>query len=193
MSLMIIGLIVFLGAHSVRMVAPGWRERQIRHLGEKTWKGLYSLVSLAGLVVLIVGFGLARQNPVFLYGPAPWLRHLNTLFMLAAFILVTAAYVPGNHFKSWLGHPMLAGVCLWAFGHLLAAGRLHDVLLFGPFLLWAGLDLAVSRRRDRRDDRQIHGAARLSRTLMATLAGGIAWGLFGFWLHSRLIGVDPFG
>ena len=108
MTLLIVGLVLFLGVHSVRIFADGWRSRMTRRLGEKGWKGLYSLVSIAGFVLLVYGFGQARQQAMLLYVPPLWLRHLNALFTLIAFVLVAAAYVPRNHFKAKLGHPMLA-------------------------------------------------------------------------------------
>lgn len=96
-----------------------------------------------------VGFGHTRANPALLYMPPAWIRYLNLILTLIAFILVAAAYVPRNHFKEKIGHPMLAGVKIWAFGHLLSIGTLRDVVLFGAFLIWAIADFAVSRRRDR--------------------------------------------
>ena len=188
MTLLIVGLVLFLGVHSVRIFADGWRTRMMTRLGEKGWKGLYSLVSIAGFVLLIYGFGLARQQPVLLYVPPLWLRHLNALFTLVAFVLVTAAYVPRNHFKAKLGHPMLAGAKTWAFGHLLATGMLHDVVLFGAFLLWAVVDFVVSRRRDRANG-TVYPAGTLGGD--AVTVGVVAWAVFAFLLHARLIGVNP--
>jgi uncharacterized membrane protein len=192
MTLLILGLVLFLGAHSVRIFANGWRSRQIARLGEKGWKGLYTLVSIAGFALIIWGFGLARQQPVLLYVPPMWLRHLNGLFTLLAFILVVAAYVPGNHFKARLGHPMLAGVKTWAFGHLLATGMLHDVLLFGAFLLWAVVDFISARRRDRAAGVS-YPAGTAKGDIIAVVAGAVAWAVFAFWLHGWLIGVKPMG
>ena len=110
MTLLILGLLIFLGAHSVRLVADGWRTRMISRLGVNGWKGVYALVSIVGFVLIVYGFGLARQQPLPLYAPPLWLKHLNTLFTLIAFVLVAAAYVPRNHLKARIGHPMLAGV-----------------------------------------------------------------------------------
>lgn len=191
MTLLILGLVIFLGAHSIRLFAAGWRERVIARLGANAWKGLYALVSLAGFVLLVWGFGLARHHPVVLYVPPAWLRHLNALFTLAAFVLVAAAYVPRNHLKAKLGHPMLAGVKLWALGHLLATGMLRDVLLFGTFLVWAVADFAVSRRRDRRAGITYAPGAATGDTLSIVI-GALAWAVFAFWLHALLIGVNPF-
>lgn len=193
MWLLIIGLVLFLGVHSVRLCAPIWRERQIQRLGEYRWKGLYALASIAGLVLIIWGFGLALQHPLLLlYSPPRWLRHLNALFTFAAFVLIASAYVPGNRLKARIGHPMLAGIKLWAFGHLLAIGWLRDVVLFGSFLVWAGADFAVLRRHDRRAG-TVYPAGTLSGDVIAVVAGAVAWAIFAFWLHKRWIGVNPFG
>jgi uncharacterized membrane protein len=191
MWLLIAGLVAFLGTHSLRIVANDWRNRQALRLGEKPWKGLYSLASIASFVLLVWGFSVARQQPLLLYVPPLWLRHLNALFTLAAFVLFFAAYVPRNHFKAKLGHPMYAGVKVWAFGHLLATGMLHDVVLFGAFLVWAVAGFAAGRRRDRRAG-VVHAAGTLQGDLIAIAIGIAAWALFAFWLHAKWIGVAPF-
>ena len=190
MSILLLGLVLFLGVHSVRLVADGARSRMIARIGAGPWKGLYSLASIAGFVVLVWGFGLAREQPVPLYAPPPSLRHLNALFTLAAFVLVFAAY-PTNHIKRAIGHPMLAGVVVWSIGHLLATGMLHDVVLFGAFLLWGVADFAVSRRRDRIAGTRKPDATWIGDAVTVALGVG-AWALFAFSLHQRWIGVDPF-
>lgn len=190
MALLILGLVIFFGAHSIRIFANGWRQRQIARVGLGRWKGLYSLVSAIGLVLIIVGFGQARMNPVLLYVPPALLRHLNILFTLIAFILVAAAYSPRNHIKAWIGHPMVAGVKIWALGHLLAIGMLRDVVLFGAFLLWAIVDFAASRRRDRAAG-VVYPAGSPMGDAVAIIAGVIVWAAFAFWLHRLLIGVNP--
>lgn len=192
MALLIVGLIVFLGMHSVRLFADGWRTEMVARWGLGGWKALYSLVSIAGFVALVWGFGLARQQAVLLYVPPVWLKHANALFTLVAFVLVAAAYVPRNHIKARLDHPMLAGVKLWAFGHLLATGFLHDVVLFGAFLLWAVVDFVASRRRDRRTG-VAYPAGTWRGDAIALVAGIAGWAIFAFWLHARWIGVSPFG
>lgn len=192
MAMLILGLLLFLGVHSIRVFADDWRTRQIARLGMNGWKGLYALVSIAGFVVLVWGFGLARQHPVPVWSPPLALRHLNALFTLLAFVLLAAAYVPGNAIKARLGHPMLAAVKLWAFGHLLAAGMLHDVLLFGAFLAWAVMDFMVSRRRDRAAGIS-YPKGPASRTVLTVVIGVAAWAAFAFWLHRPLVGVSPFG
>lgn len=192
MAVLILGLVLFLGMHSIRVFANDWRGRQIARLGEKGWKGLYALISIAGFALIVWGFGLARQQPELLYVPPMWLRHLNALFTLIAFILLVAAYVPGNHFKAKLGHPMLAGVKTWAFGHLLATGMLHDVVLFGAFLLWAVVDFISARRRDRAAGLS-YPAGTAKGDVTVVVAGVVAWAVFAFWLHGWLIGVKPMG
>lgn len=190
MTLLIVGLLIFLGVHSLRIFADDWRARQRKRLGNAGWKGLVAAVSLMGFVLICYGFGLARQQPILLYVPPVALGHLNALFTLVAFVLLIAAYVPRNHFKATLGHPMLLAVQVWALGHLLATGMLHDVVLFGAFLLWALLLFAVSRRRDR-----VAGITCRAGTVRGdalTLVVGIAfWAAFAFWLHLWLIGVKP--
>lgn len=190
MSILVLGLVLFLGMHSVHMLAAGWRERVIRSRGTRIWKAFFAVMSAVGLILIVWGFGLARQQPVLLYVPPVWLRHINALFTLLAFVLVAAAYVPGNHLKRWLGHPMLAGVKAWALGHLLATGMLHDVVLFGAFLIWAIADFAVSRRRDRRSA-VVRPAATVTGDICTVVAGVVAWVVFAFVLHARLIGVSP--
>jgi uncharacterized membrane protein len=191
MPLLILGLILFLGVHSLHMLAPRWRDRVAARIGLMPWKGLYSLVSIAGLVLIVIGFGMARADSHLLYTPPAWLRHLNALFTLVAFVLIAAAYVPRNHLKAKIGHPMLAGVKLWALGHLLATGDLRGVVLFGAFLVWAVADFAVSRQRDRAAG-TVYPAGTATGDVMAVVIGVAAWAIFAFLLHLRLIGVNPF-
>jgi uncharacterized membrane protein len=145
MTVLILGLLLFLGAHSVRIFADGWRARQVARLGEGKWKGVYSVVSAIGFVLIVWGYGLARADPVFLWSPPLWTRHVAGLLTVPAFILLAAAYVPGNRIKAKVGHPMVAGVKVWAFAHLLANGTLAAVVLFGAFLVWAVAEFASAR------------------------------------------------
>lgn len=191
MPTLIAGLVIFLGAHSVRVFAEGWRQRWIARLGLNAWKGLYSLVSIIGFVLIVWGFGLARQHPTVLYVSPMSLKHLNALFTLVAFVLVAAAYVPRNRLKAAVGHPMLAGVALWALGHLLAIGGLRDFVLFGAFLLWATVDFAVLHGRDRKAS-VAYPPGTLTADALTIAVGIVAWAAFAFWLHARLIGVSPF-
>ncbi|KRE96597.1 NnrU family protein [Frateuria sp. Soil773] len=190
MPVLILGLVIFLGVHSLRIFANDWRNRQFARLGEKPWKAAYSVVAIVGFVLICWGFGLARQQPVLLYVPPLWLRHLNALFTLIAFVLFAAARVPNNHFKAKLGHPQVLGVKVWAFGHLLAAGMLHDVVLFGAFLAWSIVLFAVSRRRDRLAG-TTYPAGTPKGDAISVVAGLALWALFAFLLHQWLIGVNP--
>jgi uncharacterized membrane protein len=190
MTFLVAGIALFVGAHSVRLVAPDWRARFIATHGEKRWKALYSVLSLVGFVLIIYGFGLSRADPVFLWNPPVWTRHLALPLTLLTFILLAASHGPPNHIKQKLGHPMYAGVKLWALAHLLANGRLGDVLLFGTLLLWAIAGFAISRRRDRRAG-ITYPAGVARNTVVAVVMGSVIWAIFAFWLHRLLIGVPP--
>jgi uncharacterized membrane protein len=192
MTVFLLGLLLFLGVHSTRIVAEGWRGAQIARLGERGWKGLYSLASLAGFVLLVWGYGAARQQAVVLWTPPLWTRHLAAAAMLVSFVLVAAAYVPRNGIKARLHHPMLLGIKVWAVAHLVANGSLADVLLFGAFLAWAVLCYRAARQRDRAAQ-VAYPPGTAAGTATAVGAGLVAWVLFAFWLHGLLIGVRPFG
>jgi uncharacterized membrane protein len=192
MPVLILGLVLFLGVHSLRIVADGWRARQIARLGLKRWKALYAVLAIAGFVLICWGFGLARQQPLLLYVPPLWLRHFDALFTLVAFVLLAAARVPRNGIKAWLHHPQVLAVMVWALGHLLATGMLHDVVLFGAFLLWSMVLFAASRQRDRRAG-TVYPAGTLRGTVLAVVVGVVAWAVFARWLHLWLIGMSPMG
>ncbi len=191
MLLLALGLLIFIAVHSIRLVADDWRTRQIARLGLLRWKALYSIVSLLGFVLIVWGFGAARTAPLVLWQAPLFTRHLALLLTLVAFILLTAAYVPGTRIKAKLGHPMLLAVKIWALAHLLANGKAADLLLFGVFLLWSIADYAVSRRRDRLQG-TIYPAKGFSRDLLALVVGGGAWLWFAYFGHAWLIGVRPF-
>jgi len=190
-TLLVVGLLLFVAAHSVRVLADDWRTRMIGRVGANAWKGLSGLVSILGTVLIVWGFHVAGREPASLYQPPLALRHLNALFTLLAFVLTAAAYVPRNHLKAAIGHPMLGGVTLWALGHLLSTGMLRDVALFGALLFWAAADFTTSRRRDRRLGTQ-QPAGTLAGDAIAVVVGAGSWALFAFWLHLRWIGVSPF-
>jgi uncharacterized membrane protein len=192
MIVLVLGLVMFLGVHSTRIVADGWRSDQLKRVGEGSWKGLYSLMSLIGLALIIYGYGMSRTTPVELWMPPTWTRHAAALLTLLAFVLLAAAYVPGTRIKARVGHPMVLGVKVWAFAHLLSNGRLAVVLVFGSFLVWAVVLYIASRRRDRLAGTR-YVAGPISRDLIAVVAGTAAWVVFALWLHGMLIGVRPFG
>jgi uncharacterized membrane protein len=187
-----LGLLLFLLTHGVRIYGEDLRSALIDRLGEKGWKGAYSLLSLASLALIIWGFGMARATPVVVWLPPVWTRHLAALLVLLAFILVTASNLPGTRIKARVGHPMVAGVKAWSLAHLLANGLLVDMVLFGTFFAWSIANFIASRRRDRRE-----GVSYPQGTLLADLAavviGLIAWALFARFAHQWLFGVSPLG
>ena len=193
MTALILGLVLFLGIHSVRIVADARRSAFIAQRGANAWKGVYTVISLAGFALLVWGYGLARQQPTVLWAAPPlWTRHLAALLTLIAFVLVSAAYVPGNGIKAKLHHPMTLGVKVWAFAHLLANNTLADLLLFGGFLVWSIALFAGARRRDRAAG-TTYPPGNGSRTVLTVVIGAVLWAVFAFWAHGWLIGVRPFG
>jgi uncharacterized membrane protein len=192
MTLLLLGLILFLGVHSTRIVADSWRTAMLARLGEGGWKGAYALASAAGLTLIVIGYGQARLAPVDLWMPPLWTRHAASALVLPAFVLLTAAYVPGNSIKARLGHPMVLGTKVWALAHLLANGRLADVFLFGGLLLWAVLAFRSARARDRAAG-LVRPAGRTAPTVITLVVGLVAWAAFAMFLHLPLMGVRPFG
>lgn len=194
MLLLILGLVLFLGVHSVSIVSPGGRDRWVRQLGEAPWKGLYTLVSLVGFVLIVIGYGAAREAPVLLYSLPNGFRHLAALLMLPVFVLLLAAYLPGR-IQRTTKHPMLLAVKLWALAHLLSNGTLADVLLFGGFLAWAVLDRISVKKRAAAG--QLRGGPALpaskANDAIAVVGGLGLYVLFVVWAHAFLIGVRPFG
>jgi uncharacterized membrane protein len=191
MLLLIAGLVIFLGAHSVRIFAEPWRTRQRERIGELRWKGIVGLVSAAGFVLLVWGYGIARATAVQVWVPPVWTRHPAALLVLIAFILLVAAYLPGTRIKAAVGHPMVLAVKVWALAHLLANGTLNDIVLFGSFLAWAVLAFTAARRRDRAAG-VTYPALGGNRDLAAVVLGAVAWALFARFAHLWLIGVSPF-
>lgn len=188
MTLLLIGLIVFFGIHSVSIAAPAWRDRQVAAHGLLPWKGVYSLLALLGFALIVYGYGQARLNPVPLYQPPAGMRHLAWLLMLPVFPLLLAAYLPGR-IQSAAKHPMLAATKLWALAHLLANGNLADVLLFGAFLAWAVADRISLKHRPKR---AVPGAPAGRFNDLLAIVGGLAlYGAFIGGLHLWLIGVSP--
>ena len=189
MAVLIIGLALFLGVHSIALAAPDFRSRAIARMGEGPWKGLYAAVSAVGFVLILYGFHLAGQSPVVLYTPPGWVRYIAVLLMLPVFPLLIAAYLPGR-IKSAMKHPMLAAVKFWALAHLLANGTLADALLFGGFLAWAVIDRISLKRRVQTVPSV--SAGRFN-DLLAVVLGLALYVLFIAWAHVRLFGVSPLG
>ncbi|HUT42656.1 MAG TPA: NnrU family protein [Gammaproteobacteria bacterium] len=190
MSLLIIGLILFFATHSISIVNASWRNRVAARIGTLSWQGLYSMAALAGLLLIIWGYGLARQDPVILYLPPAWLRHGAMLLLIFMFPLLLATYLPGR-IQTVTKHPMLVATKLWALAHLLANGNLADVLLFGSFLTWAVIDRISLKRRPV----QVVPALPTSRIndALAIVLGLALYVVFVFWGHGWLIGVPLVG
>ena len=188
--LLSLGLALFLGVHSTRIVAEPWRQAQIARLGEGAWKGLYSLVSAVGLGLVIWGYAQARLEAapllVLPLGLATGLRHVVALLMLAAFCLMVAVYVPRNHLKAAVKHPMVLSVKLWAASHLLVNHSAADLLLFGGFLVWAVLDFRAARRRPV----SVPAGTALG-TGLTLLIGTAAFLAMALWAHQAWLGVAP--
>ncbi len=189
MLVLLIGLAGFLGLHCVRIVAPAWREARIARMGEGAWKGLYSVASLVFFVLMVWGYGLARQHPVLVWVTPMGLRHLGMALVAVAFVLLAAAYVPDNAIKARLRHPMILGVKLWAFAHLLMSGWLHSMVVFGAFLVWAIADFASARRRA---VQPAVGKSSAAMTVLTVVGGLVFCAVFALWLHRWLIGIAPF-
>jgi uncharacterized membrane protein len=202
MAVLIVGLILFLGLHSLRIVAEPWRARQVAALGDMRWKGLYSVASIGSLALLIWGFSLARTGTPVLWVPPKALHYATALLVLVAFVLLVAGYVPGTRIKAAVGHPVTLSAKTWSFAHLLSAGTLADVVLFGSFLAWSVVVFVSARRRDRASFAAASAAATqaqprpqgsLARDALAVAIGAAAWFVFAARLHEWLIGVRPFG
>ena len=192
MAYLMWGLLVFLGVHSVRLVAEDWRAQTRLRIGGLPWKGLFSVLSLAGFGLLVWGYGLAREQPVALWTPLPALRHPAALLTLCSFVLLSAAYIPGNYIRARLRHPMVLGVTAWALAHLMTNGTAAQVLLFGSFLVWAVLDYRAARRRDHAAGLSYVGGTAGATGITVAIGVG-AWIAVALWLHGRLLGVLPFG
>lgn len=190
MVVLLLGLLIFFTLHSVSIVNEPWRNRMVAKLGEERWMGLYSLAAIVGFLLIIWGYGLARYDPVVLYSPPAWMRHISMLLLIPVFPLLLATYFPGR-IKAATKHPMLLATKLWAFAHLLANGMLADVVLFGAFLAWAVVDRISMKRRT---ERAIPGLppAKMN-DVIAVVAGLALYVAFVLWLHKWLIGVSPIG
>lgn len=189
MLLLVLGLVLFLGVHSVSIFAEPFRNR-IAERSELAWKAGYGVASLVGIVLISKGYAAARMDPVWLWSPPPFLSHLAALLLLPVFVFFVAPYFPGR-ISDALKHPQLVAVKIWATAHLLVNGTLADVLLFGSFLAWAVADRISLKRRT---PRPLQTAPRSgANDFIAIGVGLVAYLVFVFWAHRTLIGVAPFG
>ncbi len=190
LAILILGLIVFIAPH-VFVTRREARAGAIARLGEWPYKGLFSLISIIGVV--LIGWGFARYRAsdyIPVWSPPDWTRHVAVALMWPAIVFFVAAYIPGN-IKRTLKHPMLVGVKLWAFAHLLANGDLGSIILFGGILAWAVFDrISLKRRTD-------PGAPPIpvggwGNDVAAVIVGTLVYLALGFVFHPLVIGVPAF-
>jgi uncharacterized membrane protein len=202
MAWLILGLVLFLGAHSTRIFAENWRQAILERLGEKAYKGVYTLVSLVGFGLMVFGFDQVRWDSPLLWAPPVWVKHAAALLMLLSLVLLASAYTPRNAIKVKLHHPMVLSVKVWALAHLLANPRLADVVLFGAFLLWSVLNFRAARQRDRLAAAATETGAEAAvpgpevsaaATWRAIGIGVVVWAFLLSRGHTWLFGVSPLG
>lgn len=203
MALLILGLVLFLGAHSTRIFAENGRQAVLERLGEKAYKGAYTLVSLVGFGLLIYGFDQVRWDSPMLWAPPVWVKHVAALLMLLSLVLLACAHAPRNAIKAKLHHPMVLSVKVWALAHLLANPRVADLVLFGAFLLWSVLNFRAARKRDRlaaaaaaetgEAGAFIVPEVSMAATWRAVGIGVVVWAILLSHGHVWLFGVSPLG
>ncbi len=213
MTLLLCGLFLFIATHSVRIFAEPLRTTLVARMGEWPYKGLLSVLSLLGFWLLLTGYAQARLETWVVWTPPTFLRHIMWLLMLFALVLLFAAYVPRNHLKKRLKHPMVLSVKVWALAHLLVNGQMHQMVLFGAFLVWAVLNFRAARKRDAlaialqsdgassgevTDATQVNDApeapsAQWLSTLLCLVIGGAAWAALLWRFHAEWFGVSPLG
>lgn len=190
MPLLILGIVLFLGLHLIRVVAPGLRASMIASLGESGWKAAYSVASIVTLILLIYGFGQARDmTPI--WSPPFWMSHITILLMLFAMICLIASLLPAGHIAVRTKHPMVLSVKIWALAHLLSNGDGAAILLFAAFLAW-GVILRISlKRRARAGEITLRPFVSAKYDLYAIIIGVVVWALIIWKLHAWIIGVSP--
>ena len=189
MLLLILGLVLFTGIHSLRLGGDAFRTRLLNSLGEAKFKGLYSLISVIGFIFMVYGFGIARDAPVPIWSPPSFAKWIAYFLTLLAMVLMVAAYVPNNRIRAKLHHPMVLSVKTWALAHLIANGTLVHIFLFGTLLVWSVFLFRASRARDKR--MQVVYATGNGASTWLTLEIGLAlWLIFVGWLHGWIVGVQ---
>lgn len=189
MSIFVLGLLLFFGIHCISIVNDPWRNRMVDKIGKWTWKGLYSIVSIFGFIMMVWGYGITHYDTPTLYSPLMPLQHSSVLLLLPVFPLLIAAYFPGR-IKKLTKHPMLIATMLWATAHLFSNGSLVDVILFGSFLIWAIVDrISLQRRQLRPTPGAPHT---VFNDIIACIAGLGLYVAFIFWLHELIIGTSVF-
>jgi uncharacterized membrane protein len=184
---LVVGLILFLGVHSLRVVVPGVRDGLLVNLGEGPFKGLYSVAALVGFVLIIWGFSLARADTGVVFVPSFGLRHVTEALMLPALILAVASALPAGHIRRFVRHPLLVGTILWSFAHLLVNGETAAVVLFGAFLAWALIDLVAQGGWSRTSGPK----PSLTYDAAAVVIGAVLYAALVWRLHEWAFGVSP--
>jgi uncharacterized membrane protein len=191
MFLLIIGLILFLGLHLIRVVAPGVRASMVARLGLNGWKGIYSVIAI--LSVALVAYGYSVAPVVNVWFPPMGMNHLTVTLMLFATICLVAGFLPAGQIVAKTKHPMVLAIKIWALAHLVSNGDLRSIVLFAAFLAW-GVILRISlKRRERAGDVTFRPFAGTKYDLYAVVLGVVVWGAITFYLHKELIGVAPLG
>jgi uncharacterized membrane protein len=190
LAVLILGLLVFIAGHALTM-ARGARAALIARLGEAAYKIIYSLVSIIGIALIVWGYSEYRaMGWVQIWNPPGFMRHVTVALMWPSIICFAAAYSPG-YIKTTLKHPMLVGVKLWAFAHLLANGDLGSIVLFGAVLAWAVVDrISLKRRKDPGGPPIPVGGWK--NDVVAVIAGTLVYLALGFVFHPLVIGVPAF-
>jgi uncharacterized membrane protein len=191
MLILVMGLVIFFFVHSVRLVAPNWREKSMAIHGEMRWKMRFGMITLIAVGLIVMGYSQARLEPVWLWFPPVWTRHLAGLLVLVALFFVGSALVPNTTMKKKVGYPMIIAIKIWAFAHLISNGSLADVILFGSFLVWSIVSFAVYRRRDRKAGVIRDQEAGVQFDLAAFTFAMVTWFAIAFYLHQTIIGVSP--
>ncbi len=187
MLFLIAGLVIFFAIHLVTMVAPQWREAKIASVGENKWKGLYSLSSMVGFVLIIWGYSKARPDALELFTPPDWGPHLALLLMAIAFVLMMAGNLPAGKIKQAVKHPFILAIKIWAFAHLVVNGDLASAILFGSFLIYAVWNRINLKRRGAEDPVAVSSTS----DIIAVVSGLVIWAAVVYWLHELAIGVNP--
>jgi uncharacterized membrane protein len=190
MATLVLGLVIFLGLHSIRIFADPLRAQAVARLGKNGWRGIYSLLSAIGFVLIVWGFALARFNAPVLWTPAPGARHLTILLMLVSMLLLAGYIFKQSHIAVTVHHPMVWSVVAFGLAHLIANGSSADAVLFGAFFIWALADLTSSYARDRQNA-VVYPEANWGATIGAIVLGLVFWAVIAFWLHFWLFGVSP--
>jgi uncharacterized membrane protein len=191
LAVMILGLAAFLGGHAF-VTFRAERAAAIKRIGEGPYKGIFALVSLAGIVLISYGFAQYRDAGLIeVWHPPTWTRHVTVALMWPAVICVVAAYIRGD-IQRVLKHPLLVGVKLWALAHLIANGDLGGIILFGSILAWAVFDRITLKRRSDPGAPAIPSGGR-GNDVIAVVVGTLVYLALGFWFHPFLIGLRVFG